>query len=373
MVTSLEAWALLGRAPGLTAEQARAAIGRAGGVERVGRLSPGLLADCGFGQAAIAAVAQPDRPALERDLAWLSRPGTALVPCDSTRYPARLAEVSGAPAVLYVLGDPTRLADPQLAIVGSRNPTPGGRRTAFAFARHLSGTGLTVTSGLALGIDAASHEGALAADGATIAVCGTGLDQVYPREHVDLAERIALRGALVSEFPPGTPPQKHHFPQRNRLISGLSLGVLVVEAARQSGSLVTARHAGEQGREVFAIPGSIHSPLSRGCHFLIRNGAKLVETADDILVELRLPLVNESLRSAAATPSGAGEGGPSLDKDYEILLNALAFEPAGIDELVARTGLPSESVASMLLILELQGRVEPHPGGRFGRLHEHRE
>jgi DNA processing protein len=221
-----------------------------------------------------------------------------------------------------------------------------------------------VTSGLAVGIDAASHEGALSVEGLTVAVCATGLDRVYPAEHAPLAGRIRVRGALVSEFPPRTAPLRQHFPRRNRIISGLSLGTLVVEAARHSGSLITARLAAEQGREVFAIPGSIHSPVSRGCHQLIRDGAKLVEEAADVLAELRISVPKETLTGARSDLQKP----PALDKEYEMLLDALGFEAATIDVLVARTRLGPESVASMLLILELQGRVAALPGGRYGRL-----
>jgi DNA processing protein len=266
--------------------------------------------------------------------------------------------------VLYVLGSLEALHSPQLAMVGSRHPTPAGRATAREFAAWFARAGITVTSGLAFGIDAASHEGALAGGGLTVAVCGTGLDRVYPPEHAALAERICAQGALVSELPPRTAPLRQHFPRRNRIISALSLGTLVVEAARDSGSLITARLAAEAGREVFAIPGSIHSPVSRGCHQLIKDGAKLVEEAADVLSELHISMPKEQL---TASPSVSAEG-TALDNEYEMLLDALGIEPATIDTLVARTHLPAESVASMLLILELGGRVAALPGGRYGRI-----
>jgi DNA processing protein len=224
--------------------------------------------------------------------------------------------------------------------------------------------GITITSGLALGIDAASHEGALRGGGATVAVCATGLDRVYPTQHAGLAERIRTSGALLSEFPPGTPPLKMNFPQRNRLISGLSRGTLVVEAARHSGSLVTARRAIEQGRAVFAIPGSIHDPLRGGCHQLIRDGATLVEEPAKVLSSLKIPLPDEALvrrRRQRAPPS-------VMDKGYEMLLDAVGFEPTTVDVLVFRTGLAGESITSMLLVLELEGRIASYPGGRFGRI-----
>jgi DNA processing protein len=249
-------------------------------------------------------------------------------------------------------------------MVGSRSPTPAGRATAREFAAWFARQGFTVTSGLATGIDAASHEGALRGGGATVAVFGSGLDQVYPSANRGLAERIRARGALVSEFPPGTAPRRENFPQRNRIIARLTLGTLVVEAARRSGSLITARLAAEAGREVFAIPGSIHSPLSHGCHQLIKAGAKLVEEARDVTEELGISVPKEPLSEAAR----ASAPGRELDKEYEMLLDALGFEPATIDSLMARTELPSGSIASMLLILELEGRVAALPGGRFGRI-----
>jgi DNA processing protein len=248
--------------------------------------------------------------------------------------------------------------------VGSRNPTAGGRATAREFAAYFAHAGLGITSGLALGIDAACHEGALDAGGLTIAVLGHGLDEIYPRQHEALATRIRESGALVSEFPPGVPPRRDHFPRRNRIIAGLAAGTLVVEAARESGSLITARLAGDAGREVFAIPGSIHNPLVRGCHQLIRQGAKLVECGEDVLNELKIPLSCQLL----AAPGKGRQKDSSLDKEYKILLDALAFEPASVDSLIERTGMNSASIASMLLILELDGHVAPHPGGRYSRL-----
>jgi len=255
--------------------------------------------------------------------------------------------------------------------VGSRNPTAGGRATAREFAASFARLGLSITSGLALGIDAACHEGALGAGGITVAVLGCGLDIVYPRENTALADRVVASGALVSEFPPGTPALREHFPQRNRIIAGLAHGTLVVEAAQRSGSLITARLAGIAGREVFALPGSIHNPLARGCHELIRQGAKLVECVEDVLAELKISLAHQLLECAAQPAAGTSAAAPVLDKAYKILLDALAFEPASVDSLIERTGLNSESIASMLLILELDGHVAPHPGGRYSRMAGH--
>jgi len=314
--------------------------------------------------AALQFLASPDESAIDADLAWLTANGVHIVLAGDADYPPLLRQLSDAPAALYVQGSVAALRSAQLAMVGSRSPTPSGRATAREFAAWFARAGLTVTSGLATGIDAASHEGALAGGGETIAVYATGLDRVYPAEHSALAQRIRTRGALVSEFPPRTPPRRAHFPRRNRLIAGLSLGTLVVEAARHSGSLITARLAGEAGREVFAIPGSIHSPLARGCHQLIKSGAKLVEEAADVLSELNFSVGKEAVTAQLPEPQKPRE----LDKEYEMLLDALGFEPATIDILVARTRLPGESVASMLLILELEGRVAALPGGRYGRL-----
>jgi DNA processing protein len=309
---------------------------------------------------AIIAAADSELDDRERD--WLSETGNTVVAVVDPDYPPLLREIADPPAFLYVRGNPALLSFPQLAIVGSRNPTPVGRDTAQAFARALAAAGLTITSGLALGIDGAAHQGALDAHGRTIAVAGTGLDRVYPPAHHGLAHRIAEHGALVSEFPLGTPPKRENFPRRNRVIAGLSLGALVVEAALRSGSLITARLAGEQGREVFAIPGSIHSPLSRGCHALIRQGAKLVETADDIISELG-PLVG-GLRAAIADPI---EEESAVSEDESRFLEQLGSEPVDVDTLVERTGLTPAAISSMLLDMELRGLVECCADGRYQR------
>lgn len=308
-------------------------------------------------------------PLLERHLRWLDRPAHHFLRLGSPAYPRLLANLPDPPAGLLVRGNPDVLSLPQLAIVGSRNPTQAGHDIARQFAAQLAQSGLVITSGLAIGIDAAAHRGALESGGKTIAVCGTGLDIDYPRANAGLSEEIASGGALVSEFPLGTPASKGNFPRRNRIISGLSLGTLVVEAAVRSGSLITARLAGEQGREVFAIPGSIRNPLARGCHKLIREGAQLVETPADIFSELGplaaalLPATPASAKTAESTAVLT----PALDKGYEILLDALGFEPASVDVLIARTGLKADEVASMLLILELEARIDACPGGLYVR------
>lgn len=288
-------------------------------------------------------------------LDWLAAPDAHFITWSDAHYPETLRSLPDAPMWLYLKGDPGVLNRPMLAIVGSRTATPQGRRDAQAFARTLAEAGLTIVSGLAEGIDSAAHEGGLAGNGGGVAVVGTGLDRVYPAKNRDLAHRLAASGALVSEFPLGTPPKPGHFPRRNRLISGLALGVLVVEAAPQSGSLITARLAAEQGREVFAIPGSIHAPLAKGCHQLIKQGAKLVEAAADIVEELNLPwAVAMAKRSEAAAP--------------DPLLELMGTEPISLDALAGRAGLTVDSLSAMLFAHEMAGRVAVLPGGLYQRL-----
>jgi DNA processing protein len=258
-----------------------------------------------------------------------------------------------------------------IAMVGSRNPTPQGETNAREFARALAGSGLCVVSGLALGIDAAAHDGALLAGACTVAVVGTGLDRVYPKGNLALAHRIAQQGLIVSEFPLGTPPLTANFPRRNRIISGLSKGVLVVEAALKSGSLITARLAAEQGKDVFAIPGSIHSPQSRGCHALIKQGAKLVETVEDVLDEMKPPASRHDDNAAPdrSSPTPGGQTGPTTPAlQPDALLVALGFDVTTLDALQARTGLPTAELQARLLELELDGHLSRLPGGKFQRL-----
>ena len=368
----IRAWALLVRSPGITPERIGAALQAVPDAASLVAAPAAQLQSLGFPESTHRYLAHATSGAaaalVDADLSWLAAGRDRhLVSCVSAHYPRLLRETSGAPVALYVRGSLEVLERPMLAIVGSRNPTAAGRETSFDFARHLAGCGLVIASGLAEGVDAAAHRGALAAQAPTVAVCGTGLAHVYPGQHAALAEQIAAQGALVSEFPPDTGVRREHFPQRNRVLSGLALGTLVVEAARQSGSLITARFATEQGREVFAIPGSIHSPLSRGCHRLIREGAKLVETADDVLAELGMVLQVSRGEDARAAPRSALSDATAMDKEYEILLDALGFDPTGTDALVERSGLKPEAIASMLLILELRGEVEARPGGRYCR------
>jgi len=307
-------------------------------------------------QARALLAAPPDAAQLDATLAWLARPGNTLLRLTDTAYPRYLKALPDAPPLLYVKGDVSLLARPALAVVGSRNASAQGLQNAARFSRALGEAGITIVSGLALGIDAAAHEGGLASVGSSVAVIGTGADVVYPRRNHALAHRLANEGCIVSEYALGTPPMAANFPRRNRLISGLARGVLVVEAAAKSGSLITARMAAEQGREVFAIPGSIHAVLAKGCHALIREGAKLVETAQDILEELRWP---GAAPVPAAAPRGAGD---------DTLLATMGFEPADIDTLVARTGLSAADVSARLLALELAEMVQRLPGGQFQRL-----
>ncbi len=315
---------------------------------------------------AIAAIRRGADPAVGETVRnWLAQnPAHHVVTWADADYPALLREIPDPPVAFYAIGNRTLFARPQIAIVGSRNPTPAGLENARAFARALARAGLTVTSGMALGIDGAAHQGALDIGGATIAVCGTGLDRVYPAKHRDLAHTIADRGLLVSEFSLGTPPRPEHFPIRNRLISGLTLGTLVVEAALNSGSLITARLALEQGREVFAIPGSIHAPQSRGCHALIRQGAKLVETAEDVVEELGALAQFVRQTNMVSEPSIAIK----LPREAKRLLDCLSHDPTTLDTLVERSGLAPNAISSILTTLELEGLISTMPGGRYQRM-----
>ena len=316
----------------------------------------------------------PKWAAVEQDLSWAEQNSCYIIPIVSSWYPDLLREISDPPIVLYAQGDPEILQFPQIAMVGSRNPSHSGQETAFEFARHLSQAGLIITSGMASGIDTQGHRGALAASELTVAVAGTGLDKVYPAKNKALAEQIAANGLLLSEYPIGTQPVAHNFPRRNRVISGLSVGTLVVEAAIQSGSLITAKQAMEQGREVFAIPGSIHNPLARGCHHLIRQGAKLVETGDDILQEIA-PLIKKMQRTRVVNTEKNTQNNKqlsnnsrlNLDTEKQRLMEFIEFVPVSIDTLVERSRLTPEAISSMLVELELRGLVKSS-GGLYSRL-----
>jgi DNA processing protein len=361
------AWCTLIRAPGIGGQTLNALITRCPSPVELIRSPPSGLAP-----GVRDALRHDCEAAVADDMRWLEQPRNHLLPITDPGYPSRLRLLPNPPPVLFLHGDPDLLELPQLAIVGSRSPSTGGRRTARDFSADLAAAGLVICSGLAAGIDAAAHEGALDADGLTVAVTGTGLDRVYPAANRELAHRIAGNGLLVSEFPTGTPPLAANFPRRNRIIAGLSLGTLVVEAALHSGSLITARLATECGREVFAIPGSIHNPLSRGCHALIRDGAKLVETAAHVLEELA-PLLpaDYTATNAALTPPVADPGDEPGDPQHQALLEAMGFDPVSVDLLVERTGFPAKEVSSMLLLLEMQGHVSSAPGGQFTRAGKH--
>ena len=338
----------------------------------------------GLTEKTIHSLSAPDWEKVDSDLRWAEQKHAAILTIDDPEYPQMLKSISDAPTLLYVLGQKAALQQPQLAMVGSRNPSHAGLDIAHEFAACFARMGLTVTSGLALGIDAASHRGALSesaamGSGYTVAVAGTGLDRVYPARHRELAHEIVEKGVLISEYAPGTPPLPANFSRRNRIISGLSMGVLVVEAALQSGSLITARCASEQGREVFAVPGSIHQPLAKGCHALIRQGAKLVETAEHVLEELAgfigLMAQNQQDFAIGAADSGLDSGqnkaenepnsGINVDEEYRQVLKCIDFEPTSVDKVVERSGLTADAVCSMLLVLELQGYVTALSGGYY--------
>jgi DNA processing protein len=357
---SAAAWCTLIRAPGIGGQTLNPLLEAAGSAEALLHDPPMQLSG-----AQRAALRSPDREGIDADMRWLEQPRNHLLAITDPDYPARLRALSNPPTVLFLHGDPELLGLPQLAIVGSRNPSTGGRRTAREFSADLASAGLVISSGLASGIDAAAHQGALDVDGLTLAVTGTGLDRVYPAANRELAHRVAENGLLVSEFPTGTPPLPANFPRRNRIIAGLSLGTLVVEAALQSGSLITARLATESGREVFAIPGSIHNPLARGCHSLIRDGAKLVETAAHVLEELAPLLPATTIDTRTRDHQVTAE--VAVDPQHAELLEAMGYDPVTVDLLVQRTGFPAREVASMLLLLEMQGHVSSETGGQFTR------
>jgi len=350
----LAAWLRLTLIPGIGGETQRKLLAAFGLPEAIFAASPANLRAV-IGNKADLLLDSHCGDLVDRHLEWASRPGQHILTLADPSYPQRLLNIGDPPNLLYVRGDPSLLAHSAIGVVGSRNATPQGLRNAGQFSGALAKRGLCIISGLALGIDTAAHQGALAAGGPTIAIIGTGADRVYPARNRDLALSIAARGAIVSEFPLETPPIAANFPRRNRIIAGLSLGVLVVEAAVESGSLITARQAGEQGREVFAIPGSIHSPQARGCHRLIREGAKLVETAEDIIEELDWSSPpNPSTALAATTESP--------------LLEAIGHDPCSFDQLIERCALPADTLQGELLALELAGRIAPLPGNRYQRI-----
>ncbi|HEY8682081.1 MAG TPA: DNA-processing protein DprA [Rhodanobacter sp.] len=383
----LRAWLIALRTPGLGPGGLRERLDTCGGdIETVLmqlRRHPAQL-----GEPAQVWLAHPDEARLDADLSWLAEPNHRLLRYTDADFPPQLENIPQPPSALFVAGDAGLLLYPQVAIVGARGASASGLAHARAFAQILAQAGFVITSGMADGIDGAAHAAALDADAATLAVVGTGPDRVYPRKHHALAQRIVTRGALVSEFPPGTAARADHFPRRNRIIAGLALGTLVIEAGLQSGSLITARLAAEQGREVFALPGSIHNPLARGCHRLIRDGARLVESAAEIIEtlapaarmlggELATRLLVEAssevprqwpddrLADRSGTRSSWHE-----EPEYRQLWAELDYEPTTLDELVQRTGQSAAALSSMLLMLELEARIESLPGSRYQRLPE---
>ena len=372
----LGAWLRLTLSPGVGNETARRLLTSFGSPQAIFEQSAASLRQVGSSDKLVKALqTEPPQLAalLQTTLDWLALGADRCVATlGDVAYPAALLNIEDPPLMLYMLGAQVNLAQAatkiianSLAIVGSRNPTPQGESNARQFAKAFAEAGICVVSGLALGVDGAAHDGALLGGGQTIAVVGTGLDRVYPKKHLALAHRIAQQGMLMSEFPLGTPPLTANFPRRNRIISGLTRGTLVVEAALKSGSLITARLAAEQGKEVFAIPGSIHSPQSRGCHALIKQGAKLVELAQDVLEELNLLPGGLSASPDSTESTSGADVEPSQESP---LLAALGFDAVSLDELQARTGLDTPRLQGQLLELELEGRVARLPGGYFQRL-----
>lgn len=356
--SELADWLRLTLAPGIGGETQRRLLSAFGLPSHIFSASAAVLADTISHKQAGILLQHDSAEDVAKALAWSNEAGNAILTLADTAYPQCLLDAPDPPTVLYVKGRVELLNAPTLAIVGSRNATPQGESNAEAFAAALANAGLTIVSGLALGIDAAAHRGGLCGVGSTIAVIGTGIDRVYPARNQALARDIAASGAIISEFPLGTPALRENFPRRNRVISGLARGCLVVEAAERSGSLITARLAGEQGRDVFAIPGSIHSPLSKGCHKLIKQGAKLVDNAGDILEELGLSALIEINASAAS----------ALNAETASLLDCIGHDPLDVDTLASRSGLTAEKLYAILLQMELDGRIASLPGGRFQRI-----
>ncbi|SBT08179.1 Protein smf [Candidatus Accumulibacter aalborgensis] len=350
-------WLRLTLIPGIGGETQRKLLHIFGHPEEVFRTGRSALADVVGDKATKLLLDTDNRAAIERAVVWSQGADQHLLCLADPSYPQALLQIPDPPTLLYVRGRLELLNEPALAIVGSRNPTPQGVQNAERFATALAEAGLSVVSGLALGIDAAAHRGALSVAGNTVAFIGTGIDRIYPAANRQLALDIAARGAMVSEFSLGTPPAAANFPRRNRLLSGFSRGALVVEATVDSGSLITARLAAEQGREVFAVPGSIHSPQSRGCHKLIKQGAKLVETVQDILDEIGWASVPPKAAAASDSSSKAGD-----------LLPSVGFDPCSLDDIARRSNLTADAVSVMLLHLELDGQVASLPGGRYQRI-----
>jgi len=375
---TLDSWITLWRAPGVGSVTFKKLLDTFENPDNVFAATASALKQAGFSDKLISSI--KDQQALDiaqKDIEWINTASNHhLITLHCSEYPSLLKQINNPPPLLYVHGNLSILTDPQLAIIGSRNPTPGGLSNTYEFSKFLGNSGLCITSGLALGIDGAAHQGALDVNSPTIAVIATGIDRVYPARHRDLAHKIVENGAIISEFPVGTQPKAENFPRRNRIISGISHGTLVIEAAKKSGSLITARLAIEQNREVFAIPGSIHNPLAKGCHQLIREGAKLIETAQDILEEMSsvidINAINKPLKVEKSTLEQADKKSDIKNNikdnnDHQDLLDKMGYDAVSIDELVNRTEHSPESIAAMLLILELQNEVSANGGGTYTR------
>lgn len=377
---NLAAWVALWRVSGVGCKHYRKLLDAFSSPVDVLHATSAQLKQQGLSDSLVSKITEQTLANADTDMAWLeASEHHHIVTLNDPNYPQLLKEIPSSPPLLYVHGNPSLLNDPQVAIVGSRNPTQGGQNNTYEFSKHLASTGLCITSGLALGVDGLAHKGALDVDGITIAVIATGIDRVYPARHRELAHRIVQKGAIVSELPIGVSPIGSNFPRRNRIISGMSLGTLVVEAALRSGSLISARYASEQGREVFAIPGSIHNPLAKGCHQLIRQGAKLIDKAEHIIEELapqleqRLITANQPSQTALPLMSdktAEPDTISSLDDDQRLVLETMGYDPISIDQLVIQTGLTAEALSSILLLLELNGFIAAGGRGNYTRIKE---
>lgn len=364
MKCTQEDWLKLVRAPGIGARRLSPLIKKSNNIAELLQNSPDKFSS------QLEKALNVETDVIDQDLRWLEQDNHELVVIGDNNYPQLLYQIEDPPIALFCQGNTALLGLPQLAIVGSRNPSRQGKENAHAFAKYLAESGLAITSGMALGIDTSAHQGALSASGNTVAVIGTGPDRVYPASNHKLAHEISENGLIISEFAPGTEAKPGHFPKRNRLISAISLGTLVVEATIKSGSLITARLALEQGREVFAIPGSIHNPQSRGCHHLIKQGAKLVENAQDIMDELSAmfsSLIIEGQVNGRSQEADSLISASDLDADYQQLLEIIGWEPVLLEKIIELSPFTAEEVSSMLLLLELQGHVLSAPGGFYCR------
>ncbi len=363
-MTAIQHWLALAEALAFKPHIVKTLYDHFQSIDQIIHASDASLQKLGVTTAALRQLRQPTGSKMDEVLRWLEQPRHHLLTLDHPDYPPLLKEISDPPTLIYIDGNPAVLKTPQIAIVGSRNPTPSGIENAHHFATALAKLGITITSGLALGVDAASHRGALSAPGQTIAALGNGLHHLYPKRHRLLADAIINNGALISEFPLSTQPLKHNFPLRNRIISGLSIGTLVIEATVQSGSLITARKATAQGREVFAIPGNIHNPLARGCHYLIQSGAKLVESVDDILTEVQqFAFIYKDLVDDRSKPAQDENNFQALSTVDLQILNCVDYEMTAVDQVIKRCGLDAKTVTARLLELELSGHITATTGG----------